>query len=89
MKEYVEIEEKKSIQENDDVEIKRKITCPLSNFIYGKVYREDDRNEPQVNIEVLKRYAIENYIYDFIYVFFYLKTKIFAKFKQFVVDKIF
>ena len=47
----------------------------LDDFIYGIVDKDNDKNKEQCNIEVLNRYAIENYIFDPIYLFFYFKEK--------------
>ncbi len=54
------------IKENKDKTIQYE---PLSNFIYGIVDRDNNNNEPRVNIEVFKRYAVGNYVFNFIYVF--------------------
>ncbi len=72
VRKYVEYEGKNKIKNKENETIKSE---PLSNIIYGIVDKDDDDNEPQFNIEVLKRYSIENYIFDFIYLFFYLKYK--------------
>jgi hypothetical protein len=78
VKKYIEYEEKYKINDVEDEIVK----CEsLSNLIYGIVDRDEDANEPQINIEVLKRYSIENYVFDFIYLFFYLKNKQNDKFK--------
>jgi hypothetical protein len=59
----------------------------LDDVVYGIVDRDNDTdNDPQCNIEVLQRYAIENYIYDPIYLFFYLKEKHKEEFLNFFVN---
>jgi hypothetical protein len=68
VKNYIEYEEKYQINDVEDEIVK----CEsLSYLIFGIVDRDEDANEPQINIEVLKRYSIENYVFDFIYLFFY------------------
>jgi hypothetical protein len=72
VKKYIEYEENCQVKDVKDEVVKCE---PLSNLIYGIVDRDNDDNKPQINIEVLKRYSIENYVFDFIYLFFYLKNK--------------
>ena len=50
VKKYIEYEEKYQINDVEDEIVKCE---PLSNLIYGIVDRDNDANEPQINIEVL------------------------------------
>jgi hypothetical protein len=75
---YDENNQIKEINKDDVVKVE-----PLSNIFYGIVDRDDEDNEPEVNVAVLKRYSIENYIFDFIYVFFYLKIIKLSNLKMF------